>query len=55
MALKIFAGILAAILLLLFVGPVVVKLKDVALLCVVLIGLVMMVVDIWHALRSRED
>ena len=55
MAFKIFAGIVAAALLLIFIGPVVVKLKDVALSCVVLIGVVMMVVDIWHALRSEED
>jgi hypothetical protein len=45
----------AAALLMIFIGPVVVKLKDVALSCVVLIGVVMMVVDIWHALRSEED
>lgn len=55
MPFKIIASIVAAALLLIFIGPVVVKLKDVALSCVVLIGVVMMVVDIWHALRSEED
>ena len=55
MRFKIFAGIVAAALLIGFVSPVVVKLKDVALSVVVLIGLTMMVVDIWHALRSKDD
>lgn len=55
MPFKIIASIVAAALLLIFIGPVVVKLKDIALSCVVLIGVAMMVVDIWHALRSEED
>lgn len=55
MAFKILAGIVAAALLVIFVGPVVVKLKEVSLILVVLIGLAMMIVDIWQALRSKED
>jgi len=55
MAFKILASIVAAALLCIFIGPVVVKLKDVALSIVVLIGVTMMVVDIWHALRSKDD
>ncbi len=55
MAFKIFASIVAAALLLIFVGPVVVKLKDYALTGVVLIGVTMMVVDIWQALRSNDE
>ena len=55
MAFKILASIVAAALLIIFIGPVVVKLKDVALSAVVLIGVSMMVVDIWHSLRSKDD
>lgn len=55
MVLKVFSGIVAAALLMVFVGPVVVKLKDVALSIVVLIGLVMMLVDLWQSLQSKED
>jgi hypothetical protein len=55
MAFKILAGIVAAALLIIFIGPVVVKLQDVALSVVVMIGVTMMVVDIWHTLRSEDD
>lgn len=55
MAFKILASIVAAALLIIFIGPVVVKLKDVALSAVVLIGVTMMVTDIWHTLRSGDD
>jgi ABC-type branched-subunit amino acid transport system permease subunit len=55
MQFKILGGILAAALLIIFIGPVVLKLKDVALSIVVLIGLGMMLVDLWQSLRSRED
>ncbi len=55
MVFKIIAGIVAAALLIIFVGPVVVKLKDAALTVVVLIGLTMMLVDIWQSLKSKDD
>jgi hypothetical protein len=55
MAFKIVAGIVAAALVLLFIAPVVVKLKDVALSVVVLVGVTMMVVDIFQSLRSKDD
>ena len=45
----------AAALLIGFVAPVVIKLKDVALIAVVLIGLAMMLVDLWQSLRSKES
>jgi len=53
-AFKIVAAIVAAALLLIFISPVVVKLKDLALSGVVLVGVVMMVVDIWHSLREKD-
>jgi hypothetical protein len=56
MAYKIIAGIVAAALLLVYVGPVVLKLKnEFALWAVVLIGVVMMLVDLWQSLQSKED
>lgn len=55
MGLKIFAGIVGATLLLLYVGPVVLKLKEIALSVVALLGIGMMLVDFWQSLRSKED
>ncbi|MDQ2961542.1 MAG: hypothetical protein M3R31_00050 [Pseudomonadota bacterium] len=55
MGFKIAGAIVAAALLILFISPVVVKLKDVALSGVVLVGLALMVTDIWHSLKSKDD
>ncbi len=55
MVFKILASIIAALLLLIFIGPVVVKLKDIALTVVVLVGVVMMVTDIWNSFQSRDE
>lgn len=55
MAFKILAGILAIALMVLFTGAVVVKLKDFALGAVIVIGLAMMVIDLWQSLRSKDD
>jgi len=55
MLFKLIGSILAAGLLIVFIGPVAIKLKDVAFSVVVLIGLTMMIVDIWQALKSKDD
>jgi hypothetical protein len=55
MAYKIVAGIIAAALVIAFLAPPVVKLQDVALSAVIAIGLVMMLVDLWQSLQSRDD
>ncbi|MDH4151591.1 MAG: hypothetical protein OEV67_13895 [Betaproteobacteria bacterium] len=55
MPFKIFASIVAAAMLIIFIGPVVVKLKDWALGGVVLIGVTMMAVDIWNSLQAKDD
>jgi len=55
MIFKIIGSIIAAGLLIVFIGPVAIKLKDVAFSIVVLIGLAMMLADIWQAVRSKED
>lgn len=55
MSIKIFAAIVAVALLLAFTIPVVVKLKEVALGVVILIGIAMMLVDLWQSLQSKDD
>jgi hypothetical protein len=55
MPFKIFAGIVALILMLGYLLPPVFKLKDVALGVVIIAGLAMMAVDLWQSLRSKED
>ena len=55
MALRIFAGILAVSLMLIYLAPVVLKLRQPALTIVVLIGIVMMLVDLWQSLKSGDD
>ena len=52
---KIVAGIIAAALMLIYMAPVVLRLKDVALWAVALIGIAMMLVDLWQSLQSKED
>ena len=55
MPIKIAAGILAIALMIAYVSPVVFKLKDVALAAVVLLGVGMMLVDLWQSLQSKDD
>ena len=55
MPIKIFAAIVAIALLLAFTIPVVVKLKGIALGAVILIGIAMMLVDLWQSLQSKDD
>jgi hypothetical protein len=55
MLFRILASIVAAALLIVFISPVVIKLKSVALIVVVLIGLTMMFIDIWQSLKSKDD
>lgn len=54
MGFRIFASVVAAVLLIAFVAPVVVKLKEASLAAVVLIGLGMMLTDLWQSLKSGE-
>ena len=55
MALKILAGIVAVLLLGAFLAPPVIKLQDFALTGVILAGFVMMLVDLWQSLQSKDD
>lgn len=55
MPIKIFASIVAVVLMLAFVSPVVFKLKDIALGVIILIGITMMLADLWQSLKSKDD
>lgn len=55
MVLKILAGILGIGLVLAFLAPPVIKLKDGALAAVCLIGVVMMLVDFWQSLQEKDE
>ena len=55
MALKVIAGIVGAALLIIYMAPVVLRLKEVSLTVIVLLGLAMMLVDLWQSWRSKED
>jgi hypothetical protein len=48
-------SIFAAALVLIYLSPVVLKLKDPALSIVVIAGIVMMLVDQWQSLKSKEE
>ena len=55
MPFKIAYSILAVVLMLLYLSPVVWRLKQVDLSIVVAIGVVLMLIDVWQALQSREE
>jgi len=55
MAMKIVAGLAAVALILGFLGPYILKMKDVALGAVMFIGIAMMLVDLWQSLKSKDD
>lgn len=55
MPIKIFAAIVAVALMLAFLSAPVFKLKDVALGVIILIGIAMMLVDLWQSLQSKDD
>ena len=55
MALKIVCGIVAVFLVVIYTGAVAIKLKDAALIIVILIGIAMMLFDLWQSLQSKDD
>lgn len=55
MIFKVISGIVAAALLLVYLGPVVIRLKDTALWIIALAGVSMMLVDLWQSLRAKDD
>ena len=55
MPIKIFAAALAVTLVLGYLAPVVFKLKEIDLTVIIVIGVTMMLIDLWHSLRRDED
>ena len=55
MAIKILGGVVALSLVMAYLLPPLVKLKDFALGTVIVIGIVMMLIDLWQTLRSEKD
>ncbi len=55
MIFKVMAGLAGAALLIAYMVPVVWRLQDVALWIVALIGVAMMLVDLWQSLKSKDD
>jgi len=52
---KYLAAIFASGLVVAYVAPTVLKLKNVALTAVVLIGVVMLLIDLWQSLHEKGD
>ena len=52
---KIVAGLIAAALMIAYMAPVVWRLQDVALWVVAGLGVIMMLVDLWQSLQSKDD
>lgn len=55
MAFKILCGLIAASLMIVFVAPVALKLKEMSLYVVAGIGIVLMLFDLWQSLQSKDD
>lgn len=54
MPVKIFAAVVAVVLVLGYLTPVVLKLKEAALAVVIAVGIAMMLVDLWQSFRERD-
>lgn len=55
MAVKILAGIIAVVLLVGYLTVAVIKLKDIPLAVVTLLGIGMMAWDLWDSIKKQED
>lgn len=49
------AGIVAAALFITYLAPIILKLKDFELTLVILVGVVMMLIDLWQSLQTKHD
>jgi hypothetical protein len=54
MPVKIFAAVAAVVLMIAYLVPVVVKLQEVALGVVIVIGLALMAIDLWQSFGERD-
>jgi hypothetical protein len=55
MAMKLLAGAVAIVLMLGYLLPPVFKLKEIDLGIAIICGVALMLVDLWHSLRSKDD
>jgi hypothetical protein len=55
MPIRIVAAVIAVALFLSYVGAIAFKMKDLALSAVILVGIAMMLVDLWQSLARKED
>lgn len=55
MAFRIFSGVVALVLFIGFVAPVAIKLKEISLGVVILIGIGLMMWDLWGSLREKDE
>jgi len=55
MAYRIISAIVAVVLLLAFLLPIVIKLQEISLGVVVLIGLALMARDLWESLQEKDE
>lgn len=54
MPVKIFAAVIAVVLMVGYLMPVIFKLKEAALATVIAVGIGMMLVDLWQSFRERD-
>jgi hypothetical protein len=55
MPFKYIAGVVAAVLLIVYSGAIAWKLKDLPLAIVILAGVSMMLVDLWQSFKSKDE
>jgi hypothetical protein len=55
MVMKVIAGFIAVVLVVAFVLPPAIKLKEPALIAVIALGIVMMLIDLWQSLHEGEE
>lgn len=54
MPVKIFAALVAVVLMIGYLVPPMLKLKEIALGVVIAVGIAMMLIDLWQSLRERD-
>ena len=52
---KIVSGVIAVVLVLGYVGPVVIRVAEPALVVVILVGVGLMLLDLWQSIQSKDD
>ena len=55
MVLKAVYGVIAAALVVVYLAAPAIKLKDPALTAVIIIGILMMLIDLWQSMKSKDD